>query len=443
MKHTIVKLFLFIIALSTFSTSVLSQINPNPNAAVDAFIQNEMNIQHLPGVSAVIVKDNKIVWINSYGYADVANAIPVQDTTVFLLASVSKIFTGTAAMQLYENNIIGLDDDVNQYLPWQLQIPGFPNDSITFRQLMTHTSSIQDNWTAIVGYYGYPDPTITLADCMQRYFSTNGSDYNAVANFLALAPGSVFAYSNMATALNGYLTELVSGMSFDQYCNANIFSKLCMNKTAWHFSDFNLNDVAVPYHFSNGDYIAYPQYGFADYPDGQLRSNVTDLANFMIAYLNGGSLGSNSILSQASISQMWTVQFPLLQPNMGLNWYKQILYYNGGSSWVWGHNGGASGVSTNMYLDPVNNIGLCVLSNGEGTGINICDELYNYALSLNSATGFSPACLTTGVDDLQPAKQKKLIKIIDLLGRETQLKTNTPLIKIFSDGSAEKFFILD
>ena len=116
MKHTIVKLFLFIIALSTFSTSVLSQINPNPNAAVDAFIQNEMNIQHLPGVSAVIVKDNKIVWINSYGYADVANAIPVQDTTVFLLASVSKIFTGTAAMQLYENNIIGLDDDGNEWL---------------------------------------------------------------------------------------------------------------------------------------------------------------------------------------------------------------------------------------------------------------------------------------------------------------------------------------
>ena len=67
---------------------------------------------------------------------------------------------------------------------------------------------------------------------------------------------------------------------------------------------------------------------------------------------------------------------------------------------------GASGVSTNMYLDPVNNIGLCVLSNGEGTGINICDELYNYALSLNSATGFSPACRQTGVDDLQPAKQK-------------------------------------
>jgi len=127
MKHTIVKLFLFIIALSTFSTSVLSQINPNPNATVDAFIQNEMNIQHFPGVSAVIVKDNKIVWINSYGYADVANAIPVQDTTVFLLASVSKVFTGTATMQLYENNIIGLDDDVNQYLPWQLQIPGFPN----------------------------------------------------------------------------------------------------------------------------------------------------------------------------------------------------------------------------------------------------------------------------------------------------------------------------
>ncbi len=441
MTKQLSKIFLFIIINLTFYRSIFSQTNPNPNTTVDAFIQNEMNTQHFPGVSTVIVKDNKIVWINSYGYADVANSIPVQDTTVFMMASVSKVFTGTAAMQLYENNMIGLDDDVNPFLPWQLQIPGYPNDTITFRQLMTHSSSIQDNWAAMVGYYGYPDPTITLADCMQRYFSTSGSDYNATANFLSSAPASVFEYSNIATALNGYLVERISGLPFDQYCNTNIFNKLCMNKTAWYFSDFNPNDVAVPYHFANGSYVAYPQYGFADYPDGQLRSNVTDLANFMIAYLNGGSFGTNSILTQTSINQMWTPQIPSLQPNMGLNWYKQLLYYNGGSSWLWGHNGGESGVSANMYLDPVNNIGLCVLCNGEGNGINICDELYNYALTLNSSSGFSPACLTTGIADTPSPHKKKLLKIIDILGRETPLKTNTPLIKIFTDGSAEKFFL--
>lgn len=443
MTKRIVKIQGFIIVFLTVVLPAFSQSNPNPSTSVDAFIQSEMNTQHFPGVSTVIVKDDKIVWINSYGFADVANTIPVSDTTVFLMASVSKVFTGTAAMQLYENNVINLDGDVNQYLPWMLQIPGYPNDTISFRQLMTHTSSIQDNWAAMVGYYGYPDPTITLDDCMQRYFSTSGSDYNASANFLATAPGSVFQYSNIATALNGYLVERASGIPFDQYCNINIFNKLCMNKTRWYYSNFNPNDVAIPYHYSGNNYVAYPQYGFADYPDGQLRSNVTDLANFMIAYLNGGTFGTNSILSPASINQMWTVQFPSLNTRQGLNWYKEVLYYNGGSAWVWGHNGGESGVSTEIYLDPVNKIGLCVLSNGEGNGLNICDQLYNYALSLNASSGYSPACLTTGIAETTTDIKRKVIKIIDLLGRESPLKTNTPLIKIFSDGSAEKFFIID
>jgi len=62
-----------------------SQINPNPNPSVDALILNEMNTERFPGVSTIIVKDEKIVWINSYGFADVQNSIPVRDTTVFYL----------------------------------------------------------------------------------------------------------------------------------------------------------------------------------------------------------------------------------------------------------------------------------------------------------------------------------------------------------------------
>ncbi|MGB0509603.1 MAG: serine hydrolase domain-containing protein, partial [Flavobacteriales bacterium] len=99
-------------------------------------------------------------------YADVANAVAVEDTTVFLLASVSKLFTGTAALQLAETGALQLDIDINAYLPWSVDVPNFTNDSITVRQLMTHTSSIKDNWGTMSGYYGYPDPTISLANCM-------------------------------------------------------------------------------------------------------------------------------------------------------------------------------------------------------------------------------------------------------------------------------------
>jgi len=435
------------IFLALFVSSMcysFGQTNPNPNASLDSYILSEMTAERFPGVSTIIVKDNKIVWIKSYGMADIENSIPVSDTTVFLLSSVSKIFTGTAVMQLFENNNIDLDDDVNQYLPWTLQIPGFTSSPITFRQLMTHTSSIQDNYNVMDNYYDYPDPTIPLANCMQQYFSTSGTDYNASANFLPNAPGSIYEYSNIATALNGYLVELVSGMSFDQYCKNAIFDDLCMEKTAWFMADFDSNHVARPYQYVAGNYVAYPHYGFADYPDGQLRSNVMDMANFMIAYLNGGNLGANSILTSTSINQMWTPQIPSIEPTQGLNWYQEELYHNGGSNMLWGHNGGEMGSSTDMYLDPINKIGICVLTNGEGDALYICDELYNYALTISSSTGVNTNCTTTGINEAIPNSEKKsLLKIVDLLGRETPLVVNTPLIKIYSDGTIEKVFIIE
>lgn len=445
MKTITFKILRALVTILIVVGNVKSQTNPNPNASLDAFILSEMNEERFPGVSTVIVKDDKIIWVQSYGMADLENAIPVNDTTVFLLASISKVFTATAAMQLYENNIIDLDDDVNQYLPWMLQIPGFPSSPVTFRQLMTHSSSIQDNDEVLDTYYDYPDPTISLADCMERYFSTNGIDYNPTDNFLPNAPGTINEYSNMATALNGYLVELASGMPFDEYCNTNIFDKLCMVKTSWFFTNYDSAHVARPYQYSGGNYIPYAHYGFADYPDGQLRSTATDMANFMIAYLNGGAFGTNFLLSSSSINQMWTPQIPLLDAYQGLNWYQEELFHSSGETLLWGHNGGEKGVSTDCYLDPVNKIGICVLTNGEGDALAICDELYDYALTLSSSTGVTPSCLSsTDINELNTKlEEKKLLYIVDLLGRETQLKTNTPLIKIYSDGSAEKIFIFE
>jgi CubicO group peptidase (beta-lactamase class C family) len=379
------------LAISFFLFIPLSNLlaqNPNPNVALDNTIQNEMTEARFPGASTIIVKDGKIVWIASYGYADLANAIPVEDTTVFLLASMSKVFTATAAMQLYESGNINLDADINNYLPFPIVIPNFTNDSITLRQLMTHTASIEDNAAPMGTYYGYPDPTISLADCIQRYFSSGGSDYSATANFSNNPPGTDFNYSNMGTALSGYLTEVTSGMPFSEFCAINIFDPLCMQKTAWHFADFNPNHVAKPYAYQGGNYVAYPHYGFADYPDGQLRSTAKDIGNFMIAYLNGGSFANNSILSAASIHEMWSSQIQTLDPTQGLNWYQA----NFGTTPLWGHNGGEDGVSTALYVDPTNRIGICVLTNGEGDAFTICQELYQYALTLNSEPGSAPNC---------------------------------------------------
>lgn len=345
-----------------------------------------MNSERFPGVSAIIVKNGEIVWLESYNYTDIGKNVLVEDTTILLLASLSKVFTGTAMMHLKENGQVNLDEDVDNFLPWALNTPGFTSDPITVRQLMTHTSSINDNGPVANTYYDYPDPTISLADCMQRYFATNRSDYNASNNFLSNKPGTKYQYSNMATALNGYLCEVIAGAPFDQYCNTQVFEPLSMTKTAWFMADLHSKHVARHYQYQSGNYMPYPHYGFADYPNGQLRSSVRDMGNFMTAYLNGGMFAAYKLLYPESIQEMWSAQIPSLESTQGLNWYQEEFAHNGEATMLWGHNGGEDGVSTEMYMDPKNEIGICVLTNGEGNAFPICEELYKYALTLNTTT---------------------------------------------------------
>ena len=96
--------------------------NPNPSSILDEYILDEMEEEHFPGTTTVIVKDGEIVWIQSYGFADIENGIPVSDSTQFLLASMSKLFTGTATMKLKESGMLELDDDINEHLPWSLSL---------------------------------------------------------------------------------------------------------------------------------------------------------------------------------------------------------------------------------------------------------------------------------------------------------------------------------
>ncbi|UCH10821.1 MAG: beta-lactamase family protein, partial [Fidelibacterota bacterium] len=117
-------------------------------AVLDSFIIATMDQYHIPGLSACILRDGEIIRTYSYGYANVEEGREVTDSTTFILASVSKTITATAIMQLWEKGLFGLDDNINNYLPPELQIihPAFPDVPITFRQLLTHTSSIDYDW---------------------------------------------------------------------------------------------------------------------------------------------------------------------------------------------------------------------------------------------------------------------------------------------------------
>ena len=357
---------------------------------LDQVIQLEMNEEKLPGLAACVVKGGEVVWMRSFGFADVAAGAFVDDSMAFLLASVSKTVTATALLQLHEQGLFGLDEPVNDYLPFVVQNPNHPGIPITFRQLMTHTSSIRDNWTVMDGYYNLNgDPTISLEEVATNYFPTNGSDYYP-QNFYNYAPGSDWQYSNIAVALMGYLVQVIADMPFDEYCEQTIFEPICMSNTGWFLADFEPGRVATPHYFSNGQYVGIPQFGFADYPNGLLRASIQDVAQFMLAYLEGGTLGGNEILTAATIDSVFSLQVPSIDPYQGLIWYTD----NYGGYELWGHNGGEAGASTDLFLNPGEGWGVAVLANGEGYNGGILDALVDYAVTAVPSGNWMPPCST-------------------------------------------------
>ena len=175
-----------------------------------------------------------------------------------------------------------------------------------------------------------------------------------------------------------------------------------MDNTSWYLSDFDTLNVARPYNFQGGQYTPYTHYGFADYPNGLLRSSVLDLANFMIAYLQNGSFNNNQLLEESSISEMLYPQIPFIDNTQGLNWYTEEIYLSGGGVLnMWGHNGGESGASTDLYINPENEIGIVVLSNAEGENLYVVDELYDYALSLSLSGVGNPSCTVSVGEEIQ------------------------------------------
>jgi len=331
---------------------------------VDAYIEGEMEDAHIPGLAAAVTRPGEVVWTGAYGWAHVADEVPVTADTPFMLASVSKTVTGTAVMQLREDGVLDLDTAIDDLLPFAVDNPRTDGEVITVRHLVSHTSAIADNWANMP--YADGDSPIALGEFLEGYLVAGGQWYDANANFYGYMPGEVYNYGNVATALAGYLPESTTGVPLDDQCDADLFAPLGMDDTGWHLADFDAADVAMPYAWAAGHYEPYGHYGYPDYPDGQLRASVRDLAAFLAAVSGGGELDGVRILEEATVDEMLSPQVPDVDTSQFVFWYQTSI----GDRTVVGHNGGDAGVATEMYFSPDSGIGVIVLMNVDWTFLN-------------------------------------------------------------------------
>jgi CubicO group peptidase (beta-lactamase class C family) len=351
---------------------------------VDQFVYQWLLNHENPAVVGCVVKGQEIIWMDAYGYANVEDDYSATVDTPFMLASVSKTFTGTALLQVIEDNPnVDFSDAASDHLDFEVIHPAYPDTPITLEQLLTHSSGIKDNWNVMP--YCDGDCTVALSDFLYGYFTLGEPNYNASANFYNWEPGSTYAYSNIGAALIGLLVESISGMPFNNYCEQNIFAPLCMDNTHWFLSEFSdVSAIATPYDtWSGADPVDH--YGYPDYPDGQLRSSIRDMANWLLAQLNDGNFSNQQILGEAMASDAMTVHFG---GDQGYIWYQDMV----DGDVVWAHNGGDLGVSSDIFISKENNIAVGLISNGDDGLSGLHDDIYAWAKTASGTGAGWPDC---------------------------------------------------
>jgi CubicO group peptidase (beta-lactamase class C family) len=324
-------------------------------AYVDGIVKPLMKNNNSPSGTVAIIKDGQLIFAKGYGFQDVARQIPVDPyKTMFRPGSTSKLFTWVAVMQLVEQGKLDLDADVNTYLQ-TFKIKDTFKQPITLRDIMTHTAGFEDG---ALGYLIIEDPAeaIPLADAMEKYQPLRVNP-----------PGTHTAYSNYATALAGLIVANVSGLSFQDYIQQNIFDPLGMKNASFiePLPENLAGQMAVSYTVEAGNFVEKPFEIIASFaPAGALSASATDMMKFAQAILNGGELNGNRILRPETVKDMLTRNFSHDDRLMGmaLGFYETDV---SGARLV-GHGGDTQWFHSDLGIDQEHKLAFFVSFGGPG-----------------------------------------------------------------------------
>ena len=284
--------------------------------AVAAYVKAEMQRQHIPGLSLLVVRNGQIVRAEGYGLANVELQVPVKPETVFQSGSVGKQFTATAIMMLVEEGKIGLDDPLTKYFP---SAPSRWNE-VTVRELLSHTA----------GFGDYPK------DFDFRKDWTEQGELKMVEGIpLSFPPGTKWAYSNLGYLTLGILIHRVTGEFYGDFLQARIFQPLDMRSTRIISEAEIVPNRAAGYRLVKGELKNQEWVAPAinTTADGSLYFSILDLAKWDAA------LYTEKLLKRSSLDLMWTpVKLKSGEPNKGgygLGWFierrdgHRCIHHNG------------------------------------------------------------------------------------------------------------------
>jgi CubicO group peptidase (beta-lactamase class C family) len=341
---------------------------PAPHALVkedleaffDGIIPLQLERSDVGGATVLVMRGSETLLLKGYGFSDLKAARLVDpEAAMFRLASISKLFTWTAAMQLVEQGKLDLDADVSRYLDFAIRGAG----PITLRNLMTHTTGFEEVVRDII----VTDPKKYLA--LREFLVQNQPNR-------LFAPGTVPEYSNYAVGLGSYIVQRVSGERFEDYVATHIFAPLGMtHSTFYQPPPKALQELPSQGYPSSTRDAAIGFELFSPAGAGGISSSAADMGRFGQMLLNGGELDGQRILKQDSLSEMWKPQFRANDqlPPIGLGFYQA---WRNDLKWI-GHQGDLVAFHSLFFVEPQQKLVLFISYNSAGSAAKTRPELLN------------------------------------------------------------------
>lgn len=331
-----------------------------PLSEINGVLNSAIQEQVMPGAVALVARRGHVVKKEAYGYAvqykddeftKVDDAIPMSEDTIFDLASISKLFTTTAAMKLYEEGKFELNDPVAKYIP---EFAANGKESVTIEQLMTHTSGFKP-WIPLYTVEG------TREDRLQYVFQYPLQD----------EPGSEYTYSDLNMITLGALIERLSGMRLDEFVKKEITEPLAMDDTMYNPPAYLKDRIAATEYqpWTNRglvwgevhDESAWSLDGVAGHAG--VFSTASDLAKFAHMFLMEGKYGGTRILEPETIQLLTENRIPQFPgDDHGLGWELQQGWFMDAlsESTTLGHTGYTG---TSIVVSPSNQTIAILLTN--------------------------------------------------------------------------------
>lgn len=367
--------------IQRIENGLLPAVVINGQAPVPMKLSDRMRHYKVPGVSIAVINHGEIEWARGYGVKEAGTADRVTNSTLFQAASISKPVTAMAALRLVQEGKLKLDEDVNQELKsWKVPENEFTKEKqVTLRELLSHSAGL-----TVHGFTGYAagEPVPTLVQILNGEKPANSEPIR-----VDIPPGSKWRYSGGGYVVTQQLILDVTGKSFPDFMEQRVLRPLQMTDSTYQQPlPQALRAQAAAGHRGDGKVIPGKWHTYPEMSAAGLWTTPSDLAKFAIAIQNGKSGKSQTVLSQAMITQMLTKQID--------DWGLGLNLQGTGRDARFSHGGANEGFRCSLIAYDDTGQGAAVMTNSDSGG-SLAEEVLLAIAHEYGWSGYKPKEITT------------------------------------------------